>query len=59
MPSIYVRIFIFNKVWYLGAILQKLVILKAAQNFKNLIINGGDFPFLNQILFLKIRRIQL
>jgi hypothetical protein len=35
MPSIYLRIFIINKAWYLGVIFQKFVILKAAQNFKN------------------------
>jgi hypothetical protein len=30
---------------------KKLVILKAAQNFRDETFNGGDFPFLNQILF--------
>jgi hypothetical protein len=58
MPFIYLKIFIVNKPWYLGAILQKLVILKATQNFKNLTFNNGDFPFLNQIFFF-IQRIQL
>jgi hypothetical protein len=58
MPFIYLRIFIVNKPWYLGAILQKLVILKVPQNFKNLTFNGGDFPFLNHLKKL-IQRIQL
>jgi len=58
MPFIYLRSFIVNEPWYLGAILQKLVILKVVQNFKNLTFNGGDFPFINQLYFF-IRRIQL
>jgi hypothetical protein len=44
-------IHIINKAWYLDAILQKLVIMKAAQKTFNWAFNGGDFPFLNQILF--------
>jgi hypothetical protein len=47
--SIYLRIFIINKAWYLGVIFQKLVILKTAQNFKNW----------TKILFLKNQRIVL
>jgi hypothetical protein len=44
------KFFTLNKEWYLCAILQKLVILKAAQNFRDKTFNGGDFPFQNQIL---------
>jgi hypothetical protein len=32
---IYLIMFAINKAWYLGPILQKIIILKVAQNFKN------------------------
>jgi hypothetical protein len=51
MPFICLRSFIVNEPWYIGAIFQKLVILKVAQNFKNLTFNGGDFPFISQSYF--------